>query len=375
MIRVLELSDNVAAAFCGLLLAETGCEVIKVEPPSGDPVRALGDGYESEFLDRRKLSVQVDWSDAAHRARFLDLVRHADAVVETFGAVALEARGVPVAALREANPDLLIASITPFGAEGPQSEWIASELVAEATSGILPATGWVGEPPQKLPGYPAHYIAGLNAAIALLCGVLGVRRGTTGGAQFDISVQESLGPHWARHISRYVYGGRQTTRRYRDAPGPQGFPDTARTRDGWIYLLALRAEWEHFALFLGLENFVTGEWADPAARLRRWEEMRPVFERLLLSRTRYEWFAGAAAEGFTFAPVDSPEDLLHSPQLAARETLESFTSTSGRPMLVPRIPFRAPVAPVAPNRVPVPGEHTRDILDHPQISRAGQAVS
>ena len=362
--RVLDLSQNTAGAFCTLLLAELGADVIKVEPPAGDPVRyGLEGEFAADFLNRRKRSITLDLDTAEGRRVFLLLARKTDAVVETFSPGTLDGMGLTFRQLKKANSAICLTSISPFGRTGPRSSWVASELVAQAMGGIVATTGWDGEPPQKLPGHQAHYLAGLNAAIATASTVYGVRSGSAPSVHLDISIQESLAPHWARHVSRYVYGGLKSYRRKRHSPGPQGFLDTVETRDGWLYILALRAEWEGFAVFLGLDEFVTHEWADAQFRRDHWLEMEPAFRAALGSRSKEEWFTAAAQQGFTFAPIDDQVDALASPQLASREFFQDFMSSTGEQMRAPGLPFKVPSSAARPNVVPDAGQHTAEIME------------
>ena len=131
----------------------------------------------------------------------------------------------------------------------------------------------------------------------------------------------------------------------------------AMAADGHLYLLALRAEWESFAHFLGLDQFVTHEWSDPEERARRWDEIDPSFRASIASRTTHEWVAAASERGYTFAPLDGPADILASPQLAARGFFGTVQTESGKDVLCPNLPFRSEFVPAGENRAPALGEH------------------
>jgi CoA:oxalate CoA-transferase len=365
VIRVVDLTHYVAGPFATLLLAELGADVIKVERPGGDPWRALsrqedgGAGF--DYLNRRKRSVVIDLKSKAGRADLLRLVEQADAIVENFRPGVLERLRLSFRTLRRANPAIVLTSISNFGRSGPLRDRPASELVLQAMGGIVQGTGWEDGPPQKLGGRVAEHVAGLNAAVATLASVHGVRAGLERGVHNDVSIQEALAAHWARHISQWVYSGTGTPRQQREI-GPQGFPATVMARDGWLYVLALRAEWESFAYFLGLEEFVTHEWSDPAVRRARWPELAPRFRAAIARRGRYEWCAGGAERGYTFAPIDDPLSLLESPQLAERGFFQPAELEEGRVVPCPRLPFTGFEPPAAPNRAPRPGEHQAAIL-------------
>lgn len=364
--RILDLSVTPSGQFAGLLLAELGLDVVKVEPPGGDPLRTPGDNAPShllfDFLNRRKRSVTLDLDlDGADGRTALDaLVRTATVVIEDFGPGGLEERGITVDQLRAGHPDLIVVRLSPFGQDGPRSDWKANDFILQAMGGVVWGTGWAGEAPLKLPRHQAEVVAGLNAAIAALGAAFGTTAGTEAGVVIDISIQETFALQWTRQVTRYNYAGRPYRRETAGA-GRQGFPHSLPAKDGWIYMLAMRAEWEEFAFFLGLEQFITHEWSDPAARAERWEEIEPEFLAAVASRDRYDWFMDASERGYTFAPIDDPVDVVNSPQLAAREYFTEATLSNGQDVPAPSLPFRT-AQPLRANRPPAVGEHNAEIF-------------
>ncbi|MBK6562781.1 CoA transferase [Candidatus Amarobacter glycogenicus] len=362
-LRVLELSAGPAAGFSGMLLAELGHEVIRVELPdwyaAADRPTAVLDETERGFLARRKKSVTLDaqtWS-----SQFLELASSADAVVEDLGPGGLGGLGVTTHRLRDQNRDIVVASISPYGHTGPKTRWQASELTIQASAGVLHSTGSMDSAPSKAGGFPAHHIAGINAATAVLARCLGITRGACGGGHIDVSMQETYIPHWSRHIGEWAYSG---TKMRRELPGfgHQGFRHTAMTADGWIYVLSLYASWEEIALFFGLEEFVTDDWSNPAYRMEHWPELEQPYLSSVASKPRYQWFAESAEAGFTFAPVHSPGDQASNPHYAARGFLKE-AEFAGHRVPTPGLPFPWDT-PAAPNRPPNPGEHNAEILGH-----------
>ena len=224
---------------------------------------------------------------------------------------------------------------------------------------MLHATGWQDEPPSKAGGFSAHHIAGINAATAILARCYGIRAGTCGGGRIDISMQETYLHHWTRHIGEWAYTG---TKMRREVPGfgHQGFRHTAMAADGYLYVLSLYASWEEIALFFGLDDFVTEEWSNPAYRMEHWPELEKPYQDIVASKPRYEWFAEAAAAGFTFAPVHTAADQFANPQYAARGFLKD-AEIHGRVIPTPGLPF-AWDEPAMPNRPPKPGEHNREFF-------------
>jgi crotonobetainyl-CoA:carnitine CoA-transferase CaiB-like acyl-CoA transferase len=224
---------------------------------------------------------------------------------------------------------------------------------------MLHTTGWQEGPPLKLAGYSAHFIAGLNAATAVTAAVYGVEAGVESGVHLDISAEECYLHHWSRHINQWANTGVGSLRE-QSIIGRQGFPPTAMAADGWLFLLALRAEWQDFAHFLGLDQILTPEWSDPAHRAGRWPDIQPHFEASVASRSKYDWFAGASAHGYTFAPIEDPFEVINGPQAQARRSFDT-ASIDGQDLPVAGLPFPWPEPP-SPNRSPRKGEHTREAL-------------
>jgi crotonobetainyl-CoA:carnitine CoA-transferase CaiB-like acyl-CoA transferase len=304
-VKVLEVSNGPAAGFAGLLLAELGHEVVRVELPWRTHHRSTAVLSESEkaFLHRRKKSVLLE-QVPAWSSDLLNLAASSDAVVEDVGQGGLGSLGITTHRLREANRDIIVASISPYGLTGPKRNWQASELTIQASAGPVHSTGFSSDSPAKAGGFAAHHIAGLNAATAILARRYGITAGTAKGGHIDVSMQEAYLHHWTRHIGEWAYSG-TNMRREKPGFGHQGFRHTAMASDGWLYVLSLYASWEEIAAFFGLDEFITDDWSNAAYRMEHWPELEGPYQAVVASRSRYDWFADAAAAGYTFAPVHS----------------------------------------------------------------------
>ena len=339
--RVIEVSAGPAAAFAGRLLSQLGGEVIAVRSPYGHPHfdsrSDLVDDETALYCDQGKLIEHIDLRRRSGTDSVLRLIEGADALVEDLGPGGLARLRLSYPRLRRVRPRIVVASISPFGWQGPRAGWEASELVVQAMAGVVHSTGWDAEAPLKLAGHPAHFVAGLHAATAILAGVHGIASAQESGVHIDISMEEAFVHHWTRHIAQWAYSG-TGTRRERRTFGRQGFPHTVTAADGWLYILALYAEWEELAFFLGLEPFITHEWTEPRVRAERWPEIEPHFYESIAARSKYDWFADAAERGYTFAPIESVLDLLDSPQFDARRFFEQAL-VDGESVPCPGLPF------------------------------------
>lgn len=151
-VRVLDLSRVLAGPYCAGLLADMGADVVKVESPAGDDARHLGpfaDGESVYFaqLNRGKRSVVLDLKEPDHHALFLRLVKRADVIVENFRPGVTNRLGIDYPTLVDVNPRLVYASISGFGQSGPMTNFPAYDLVVQAMSGLMSATGIPGARP------------------------------------------------------------------------------------------------------------------------------------------------------------------------------------------------------------------------------------
>jgi len=195
-IRVLDLTRVLAGPYCTALMADLGAEIIKVEPPAGDDYRHIGPFKEGESAlftlnNRGKKSIALDLKDPAHLKLAQDLATRVDVVVENFRPGVAARLGLGADALRVANPRLIYCSISGFGQHGPFKDLAAYDLVVQAMSGLMGATGVEGGAPLKTGESIADLIAGLFASWSIMAAL--VQRNATGqGATLDVAMYDAL---------------------------------------------------------------------------------------------------------------------------------------------------------------------------------------
>src|SRR5919197_3202745 len=172
-IRVLELGRVLAGPFCGMLLADLGAEVIKVEPPGGDDARTFGpfvDGSSTYYrlLNRDKLGISLDLKRPDQLTVFRGLLERSDVLVENFRPGTLERLGLPIVEIWRLNPRLVVVSITGFGQDGPLRDLPAYDLIVQAMSGLMAATGPVGGAPTRSAVSLGDLVPGLYGALGAL---------------------------------------------------------------------------------------------------------------------------------------------------------------------------------------------------------------
>ncbi|WP_300681883.1 CoA transferase [Nocardioides sp.] len=247
-LRVLDLSRWVAGEFATKLFADFGAEVIKVERPgTGSLTRAWGpfpdDVADAErsalflHLNTNKRSIALDLTDEGDREVLRDLVRTADAVVESFRPGHLERLGLGPDVLRELNPALVVTRISAFGQTGPYRDREATGLTLQAAGGPMNATGQADREPLRKPGLLEHYTVGRSAGAATMAALLRARR-TGRGATLDVSGQEVLlsgADRRASYLLSAAYSGMTAPRGAR-SPHRHGatFTGPFRAADGFV---------------------------------------------------------------------------------------------------------------------------------------------
>jgi crotonobetainyl-CoA:carnitine CoA-transferase CaiB-like acyl-CoA transferase len=195
-VRVVEFGNLIAAPFCTMLLADLGADVIKVEPPSGDLGRAFGpyiNGESAFFLsaNRGKRSIVVDFRTEAGRSQALELAVSADVVVNNLRHGVMDRLGLDEASVRAANPDVIYAVVSAFGADGPYAERTGIDVIFQAESGMMSITGDPGSPPGKTATTIGDYVAATNTALGI-CAALAGRAAGGRGRRVDVSLRDSL---------------------------------------------------------------------------------------------------------------------------------------------------------------------------------------
>jgi len=251
-IRVIELADELAE-YCGLTLAGLGAEVIKVEPPGGSPTRRIGPFYQDRVdpegslffwqYNRGKRSIEMDLQRDGDARRFRSLLASADILLESTPKGALDALGLGAAALREQFPGLIHARVTPFGDDGPWSDFKACDLVHLALGGVMmncgydPAPGGKYDLPPIAPQmWHAYHVAGEQLSMGIIAALL-FRHRTGTGQQVSCAVHEAVAKSTEVDLMTWVMRRslvlRQTCRHARESISPH--PTIAHTKDGrWV---------------------------------------------------------------------------------------------------------------------------------------------
>lgn len=378
-LRVLELGHVMGGPFCGMVLADLGADVIKVEPPrDGDPARwAPGfhrtgaDGAAFLAVNRNKRSVALELTAPEGRDLFLRLVASADVLVESGPPGAAERLGVGYDALAAGNPRLVYASISGFGRTGPYAGRPGADLVAQGMSGIMSVTGEPGGGPARAGVPVADLGAGLLAALGVLAAV--VARGRTGrgqlvdAAQFDAAVTLSL---W--DLAELWTTGR--------APGPRGTAhrltapyQALRTADGWLTAVADDdRRWRRLCRAVGRDDLIEDpRFAGNGDRMTHRAELVAELETALAGGTTALWVDLLLAAGVPAGPVQDHAGTVADPQTRARDLVTTVDHPVEGTVPVLGVPVRLSATPGRIHRpAPLLGEHTGDVLHELGIARS-----
>ena len=388
-IRVVDIADR-PGAFAARLLADLGADVIKVEPPAGDPVRHQGPYWRDRphpegslgfwFYNAGKRSLVLDLDTDDGRERLGRLLRRADVVIETRPPARLDAIGLGCAALERLNPRLVHAAISPFGESGPHAGWRTSELVAQAVSGMLYVSGIPGAPPIATAGTQAYHSTGVYTAIAIVAALL-VRDRIGGGQHVEVSIQEATAAA-VEHVAAFFHQMGRVHRRAGSLHWTRYFR-VARCRDGYVLHCSL-GDWTSLLEWVKAEgraqDLVEPAWEDFNHRRVHCQHLFDVLDAWAESHTVAEIMEGAQLRRIPYAAVRSPTVLASDPQLAARAffvpiehpDLAATVAYPGGPCRMSETPW------TVRRRPPHLGEHTGEILDEIAQQEAfgpGAAVS
>ncbi len=306
-VRILDLSRVLAGPFCAMIAGDLGADVIKVEAPTGDPVRSLAPprfGDDATYylaVNRHRRNVVADLRDPRDFERVGALVRLCDAVVENYLPGQFASLGID--RLRAMNPECVWVSITPATVGGPVADQPSFDLLAQARSGIMGVTGEPDGPPTKVGAPIADVVTGLYGAIGLLAGLFARLLGRP-GRHFEAPMLEATMSALVNQAQGYLATGENPTRLGNDHPSitPYGPVTSA---DGFI-LLAVGTDAQYARLVevvVDDELSRRDEWRDNASRILHRHELAVVLNRVFATRTSDQWLAVLEGSGVPFAPI------------------------------------------------------------------------
>jgi crotonobetainyl-CoA:carnitine CoA-transferase CaiB-like acyl-CoA transferase len=373
-IRVLEFGQIAAGPFAGMLLADLGADVVKVErPEGGDDMRrwppltpgVSGEAFSENFasLNRNKRSIAVDLKDAAQVERLRQLCREADVIVENFRPGVLARLGLGYEALSAVNPRLVYASVSGYGQSGPYAGKGAFDVAVQAMSGVMSCTGEPGGGPVKCGVPVGDFAGGLYAAYCILAALRTVER-TGRGAHIDCSMLGALLGFSALQTSEYF--GTGVPAKPLGSAHPRNAPYQAFEASDRPFVVAAGNDklWNDVCEAVGMPELARdARFVDQKSRARNQAELAALLQPAFSRRTSREWLAEFDRRGVPCAPIQDFAEVLVDPQVAHGGWVRPLdlpngvrTRTVGFPVGIGGFDFAIYRAP------PVLGEHTDEVF-------------
>jgi crotonobetainyl-CoA:carnitine CoA-transferase CaiB-like acyl-CoA transferase len=373
-VRVVEMTHMVMGPTCGMILAQLGAEVIKVEPPVGDKTRSLGGMGVSFFplFNRGKRSVVLDFAKAEDRETMERLLASADVFVENFRDGQLEKQGLGSEELRARHPHLIVAGHKGF-LSGPYEHRPALDEVVQMMSGLAAMTGTSARP-QRVGSSANDIMGGMFGVIAILS-ALYQRRGGARGADIRVGLFENCLFLVAQHMVEYeMTGNRPRSMPEREHAWP--IYDIFETAGGERIFIGVVTEghWQSFCRAFGMMDFLE----DPALatttdRIMARSRIIPRAAEMIKRWDAGELSAKLDQLNICFSPINRPEDLFDDPHVLRPGGLVNNVNADGAAFRVPALPVQWNGANLGEGlKVPVLGADTEAVraeLEHPESSR------
>ena len=369
-LRVLDLSEGIAAPFCAKLLGDLGADVVKVErPDGGDSSRTLGpfpDGTPDPeqsaaffYFNTSKRGIMLDASTEDGRELLARLVRRYDVVISSETEGELAGRGIGFDQLRAWNDRVILTTVTGFGSDGPHAGYEWSHLIACATGGWARTCGLEDREPLQAGGAITETLTGAFAADATLLAVLG-RNSHGHGEHVDVSAQQATLASALFPSLRYEYNGDIPARNSQFGPGPSYILPTS---DGYIGVNVLTPpQWELLCTFLGHPEVLTDPHYAGIKRRDHAAEIGELFQSALPDRSAEEIFHEDESWRVPFGLVPSMTELVELLPHKERGFIVDLEHPVAGTVRVPDIPYKSTVTEAKPYRPPLLGEHRDEVL-------------
>jgi crotonobetainyl-CoA:carnitine CoA-transferase CaiB-like acyl-CoA transferase len=370
-VKVIELAHIMAGPVCGMMLADMGADVIKVEKyPGGDDSRRFlppdieGESAAYMMMNRNKRGIAVNLKDKSGQALVRKMLESADVVIENYRAGTMEKLGLGYDSLRQINPGLVYCEISGFGRTGPYKDRGGFDLIAQGMSGLMSITGEGGDHPLVKVGAPVTDITGgILGALGVLAAY--THRLKTGqGQRVDTSLFEAgiIHTYWQSAISLATG----------DVPGPMGsaHPLNApyqafQANDGWLTVgAANQANWLRLLDAMGRPDLAEDQrFHDNPSRMKNLDALSDVLGAEIIKRSREDWLTRFEAAGVPAGPVLDIAEMHNDPHAIARDMIPAPEHSRLGPVKTIGSPIKFSETPGGViHGAPVYGEHTREVM-------------
>ena len=368
-LKVLDISQGIAGPLSAKILADFGADVIKVEPPGGEAARRMPPFFQDDphpekslfflVLNLNKKGATLNLKSTTGQAIMRQLAQRVDVIIESFRPGHLDSLGLAYDQLRQLNPSLVMTSITPFGQEGPYSQYQGEEIVNYAMGMIMSISGLQGREPLKHGGFQAQYEGGLNGAASTAMALFH-QENTGQGQHIDVSITECVASTMLAAQTIYPFnGGTQHRRRSQGGMFSHPMPCS----DGWIIVqTGGGVTWEGLAEFFESPVMLEPRLADPEQRAHHGSELDQAVLDAIKDRSKWELFHKAAEQRILFGVVQTPTELADCPQLESRNFYREVDHPVMGTINVPAVLFNYSLCPYQdPGPSPTLGQHNQEI--------------
>ena len=362
-IRVLDLSHALAGPFCGMLLADLGAEVIKVEHPHGDHFRPLLDGAYFAAVNRNKRGISLDLKRPEALEAVKKLAARSDILLESFTPGTLEKLGLGYETVKALNPGIIYCSISGFGQTGPYRSLPGYDVVAQAMCGIMMSTGTSDGPPVRVGASLIDMGAGMFSVIGIQQALM--ERQTGGeGRHIDIDLLDTALSWMSPFIAQYSMTGK-LPKRMGSALAAFSPYQVFRTKDGFCFIGASTDRfWARLCKILDMEHLVEDpRFLTNADRVARRDELTKIIEDKLADVSRDEIAEQLREADVPCSPILDVGQVTEDPHVKARGVLHEMDHSAFGPLTLVKTPITVSGRmPEIREPAPALGEHTRAVL-------------
>lgn len=343
-IKVVDLTQIYQGPYAAFLMAQAGADVVKVEPPGGERLRGAGGArtpVSFVMLNSNKRSVTLNLKHEKGQEVLVELVRHADVLLENYAPGVMDRLGVGWQTLREVNPALIYGSGTGYGLSGPDRDILAMDHTIQAASGIMSVTGDEGQPPARAGGAPCDIMGGVHLYAGVLAAIVG-RSQTGKGTRVEVSMLESMYFTLCSELTNYHIHGRIPPRNSARTPSSACPYGRYVCTDGYLALISVSdLHWEKILGVIGREDLLDHEpYRTPADRRKVEHEIDELIESYTRVRTRDEAYQAFREVRVPVAPVRGLEEVIRNEHLHQRGMLHDMVHEVMGELVMPSSPIR-----------------------------------
>ena len=344
-ITVLDFGQVYQGPYATLLMATAGADVIKIEPPNGEPLRRRAPpGKSTTFpiamLNSNKRAITLNLKDERGRQLLFRMAGKADVLLENFAPGVMDRLGVGFKVLHDINPRLVYASGTGYGLSGPDRDNLAMDLTIQAFSGIISVTGETDRPPLKAGPAVVDFLSGIHLYAATMTALY--ERSVTGvGRLVEVAMEEAAYPTMTSQLEAYWRSGK-APRRTGNASHGRVPINVYAAKDGYIAMnLAVEEHWHNLLAAMGREDLRDDpRYSSPTARVENRELVDATIEAWSRTVPKMEIFAIAKQRRIPLAPVREVDEVMHDRHMHERGFLEDIEHDEIGPITVPTSPLR-----------------------------------